>query len=129
MMDKKAISIERTDQDINFGVLFEHGKVKSIAVFTPDGSGEYHFNPKEGQQGITDGLLKEALTAMIGNNIAAFEMIYTTFEKQEYRDIAQQVFKEHWNNLYNTVVADDIFGREVAFSSICKVFDFFEEKK
>jgi len=32
-------------------------------------------------------------------------------------------------NYTTIVVADDVFGREVAFGSVCNVYDFFEEKK
>lgn len=127
-MKKKFNRVESINNKRNYSVMFEEGKLHSV-VFNGDFTRTvYHFNPKEGQQGVTDELLKEALSAMIGSNTFAFEMIYTAFEKQEYRDIAQQVFKEHWNNLYNTIVADDVFGREIDFSSICQKHDFFKEK-
>lgn len=128
-MEKKTASVGMMNNEKKYDFLFEKGRLHSIGICTPETSAIYYCRPEDGQQGISEELLKDALRYMIGRNINSFEIIYTAFEKQEYRDIAQQVFKEHWNNLYNTVVADDVFGREVAFGSICKVYDFFEEQK
>lgn len=117
-----------TQLSTNYSFTFKDGKPVSIVRNCGDRT-VYYFNPDKDQLMVTDEILKEALRMMIGCNLAAFEILYVCLDKQEYRDIAIKVFKEHWNSLYNTVVADDVFQREPSFESVDEKHDFFAEKQ
>lgn len=123
-------SILTTKQSMNYGVTFNQGRPESIIVEDENGvTTEYSVSLTAGKEQVTIEILEQALKAMLRSNLAAFEILYVCLHDTTYREIATNVFKEYWNELYNTVVAGDIFQRENTVAEINKTYDFFEKSR
>ena len=72
------------------------------------------------------------MEALIGANSASFDVLCACFyglkHQEQYCDIAIKVFKNHWNKLYNLVIADEVFGRQTVLDNL-PVYDFFDKGK
>lgn len=81
---------------------------------------------------ITDEVVAKALTAFVHGNQAGFDILMTFFysspQQERYLSIAVRVFKDFWNELYNSLAADEVFGRDISsFENVDKKYDFFED--
>ena len=82
---------------------------------------------------VTPEIFESALRDIVVTEFATFEILYVLladFERFDVlRDVMAKLFKEHFNNLYNSVIADDVLGRKKNLSNIDEIYDFFEEAK
>ena len=125
---QKVISTKLTT---NYNVIFEDCKLLGIFVEDSTGSTLYYFDDQGKQPKVTRDILENALRALLSYNHKGFDLLCACFydlkQKEEYFSIAIKVFKEHWNELYNLVIADDVFQRERSFDEIDVMYDFFAE--
>ena len=122
-------NIFTTKQSINYGVTFSQGKPESIIKEDESGTTTYFFDPTADQEKVTVEIFEEAMKGMIRSNLPGFEILYICLHDRTYQSIAIKVFKEHWNSLYNTVVADVTLRRKKSLNEIGVTYDFFEGSK
>jgi len=132
---EEIISTQRiigTKLSTNYSILFQDCKLVGILVESSTEKVLYYFASEGKQPQITTEIFENALKALISTNPSAFDIFcscfYSSKEEEEYYNIAIKVFKEHWNKLYNLVIADDVFERGHSFDNINKTYDFFEKE-
>lgn len=127
---RKIIS---TKQSVDYSFVFQECKLHAILVERDDGNTLYYFEPQEKQPKVNSEILESALKALLKINSAGFDIIKVCFyglkQQEEYLSLANKVFKDFWNELYNLVVADEIFGRENSLDTKSEIYNFFEEGK
>lgn len=129
---RQTQKIISTKLSTNYSIILQDGKLVGILVENAKESNLYYFNPKGNQLKVTNLILKKALEAFLRSNTFGFDTLYVLFcelRYSEYMSIAETVFKNYWNELYNLAIADTIFKREVTFDNLNKTYNFFEENK
>lgn len=105
-------------------ICFDKKLMKIAYVAVPDDATYFHFS---------DEILEKALRAFCRTNWKDFDIMTCWFylasetEKERYLNVAKKVFKSFFNELYNSLIADDVFGRDTSLASVDKVYDFFED--
>lgn len=132
-MEKANPKIISTKLCTNYSFLIENRKLLGIIVENSEGSGFYSFNPEGDAPKVNKEILEAALKALLKSNSTGFDILSVCFsglkEQDEYFAIAVKVFKDYWNELYNLVIADTAFKRDISFNSLEKTFDFWTENK
>ena len=129
---RQTQKIISTKLSTNYNVILQDGKLVGILVENAKESNLYYFNPKGNQLKVTNLILKKALEAFLRANTFGFDTLYVLFcelRYTEYMSIAETVFKNYWNELYNMATADAVFNRQLVFDDLNKTYDFFKEKK
>lgn len=122
----KAISSKLST---NYTVIFDENGPLGIRVEN-ETSSFYFFDASKGEPTADDNIIKEAFRAILSRDIHDLEIILVSLKSSDrYFNIACEIFKEHWNNLYNSIIADTVFERKISFDTIDKTYDFFEEHK
>ena len=123
-----------TKLSTNYTFLLQEGKMIGITVEEPDSVQTYYFHPKENEPKVTEDIYKSAMKTLIGTNPAYFDIIAscihpadTNVTVDQRAKISEEVFKEHWNMLYNLVIADFVFKREISLDNLDAQYDFFKE--
>lgn len=117
-------------QDINYSFAIKEERLREIWVEEDGTTTKYYFDPTENQQKVTRQIIESALKSLLCSNPEGFDILHVCFyglkDQEEYLDIATEVFKEHWNKLYNLVFANDVFGRDTSLDSD-ETYDFFKD--
>lgn len=123
-----------TKLSTNYSFIFQSGELRGILVEAPIESKIYYFDSVEEEPKVTDAILEEALKELLSSNPMGFDILACCFLGKESDNkkfnTAVRVFKEHWNKLYNLVIADDVFGRRHSLADIndVKTYDFFKKE-
>ena len=133
-MEKANQNIISTKSCTNYSFLIQKRKLLGILVESSEESVFYSFNPEEDVPKVNNEILEAALKALLKSNAAGFDIISTVCfyglkEQKEYEAIAVKVFKDYWNELYNLVLADTVFERDISFKSLEETYDFWDENK
>lgn len=120
------IKVLSTKQPVNYSIITRLGAVIGVEEESVEGNTSYYFVPEQGQKKLTLHVLEKALRVMLSSNISAFEIFYLNLDTDEYKNVARALFKEHWNRLYNTCIADEVFERKNTLETIHEKYDFFK---
>lgn len=128
--NQKIIS---TKLSTNYSFIFQDSNLMGILVEEPTESKIYYFASVEKEPKVTDLIFEDALRALISSNPKGFDILACCFlgidPDEEMFNKAISIFKEHWNELYNLVIADDVFERGHCFNDIgTQKFDFFKKE-
>ena len=127
---KKLIS---TQADINYSFILQTGRPMGILVEEGSKRTLYHFDAQRGTPVITDEILRSAFKALFKVDIHQLELFLACCESleqyDEYWKIAEEIFREHLNDIYNSITGGNVFHRELTFNNIGKTYDFFADFK
>jgi len=113
----------------NYTIILQKNEPLGILVENETAS-FYFFDESKGKPIADDNLIKEAFRAILSRDVKELELLLVLPKSSNrYFNIACEIFKEHWNDLYNSIIADAIFERKITFDTIDKTYDFFEEHK
>ena len=131
---KTRQTVVSTKATTNYSFIIEKGVPVGIQVEKPSSNITYFFKPEEGQQEVTEKIIKNAIKAFLECNMKGLEIFLTCCqnldEGNKYKELAAKLFREYWNELYNSMIADSIFRKDFSIDEILSQdFDFFKEYK
>lgn len=130
-MENVNHSIIGTRLCTNYTFLVQKQEVLGILVESPEKSILYSFDSDEKFPKVDNEVLEAALKSLLKSDVGKLDLIATFLSRksEEYFEIAVKVFKDYWNELYNSVIADCVFEREITFDNLEKKYDFWDENK